>query len=136
MDAIKTQQKYPKSISRFERTTGRHAIWRDKVTGVFKMWLCTEIRRKNKKPVNNHYNYILLKFFLDFLNKHTYFAKKSLVGIYIEKAHSSVDEEDEIKKEFGRIIRQHVKYDILEKYSYYNYKINKVMLRDFYAIGN
>ena len=46
----------------------------------------------------------------------------------MDKTKQSKDNHDEIWKEFGTIIRQHVKYGILEKYSYTNFKINKVSL--------
>jgi len=139
-------EKRPDLVLRFERETGTKAILKNgKITGQFKVWLRKKIKEKNKKlneknkppkpPINNPYNHILLEFFLDFLNEHTYFAKNTLVGIYIQKAHPSVDEFDEIRRKFGTIIRQHVKIGVLEKYSYRTFKINKDMLEKIVNIN-
>lgn len=118
-------EKHPKLISKFEKETGTKAILKNgKITGQFKHWLQQKINEKNGQSINNP----LLKFFLNFLNEHHYFSKKLLVFNYIQKAQPPVDEFDDIRKKFGTIIRQHVKYGVLEYYSVHNFKINKIVL--------
>lgn len=45
IDITKFKNKYPKLISTFEKETGSHAIWGNKLTGLFKHWL---YRKRNK----------------------------------------------------------------------------------------
>ncbi len=124
MNTLDFKQEHSKEILEFEKETGKQAILRNgRVTGNFKLWL----HENNIQLINTPCNH-LLKFFLDFLKEHHYFSKKTLVGIYIQKAHPSKDEFDEIWKEFGRIIRRHLKSGVLEYYSVHNFKINKLVL--------
>jgi len=62
-------EKHPKLVLMFERETGKHAIWGNKITGYFKHWLRQKIKYKtlicsicgkkfrNKKALIGHLNW-------------------------------------------------------------------------------
>ena len=123
MNTLDFKQEHSKEILEFEKETGKHAILYGRVTGNFKLWLSKR---------NNY----LFNFFLNYFQEHHYTTKKQMVAFYIQKKQPSEEELIHTQKKVGTVIRQYVKIGILEKYSKISYKINKIVLRDFYAIGN
>lgn len=120
---------YSRLIFDFRKENPRRPPFRsNNFTKTFLDWLLSQknikITYKHQKINSDSYNHIP-DFFLNFLKEHTYFSKNIIVGIYIDKTQSSKDNYNIIKKEFSEIIRRHLKYNVLEKYSAKTYKINK-----------
>jgi hypothetical protein len=74
------------------------------------------------KPYNS-----ISEFFANFLKEHAYLSKK-IAEIYIDAKQPHVDEYGNIRRMFRSLINQHMKSEVLERYSHNNYKINKEMV--------
>ena len=128
MVELKNPEKYPKLISRFERDTGKNAIWHNNLTGNFEKWLNQKIELKNgyicddpncpkfghkfkskrglaqhKSWYNREYKPIskdspILEFFSNFLKEHAYFSRNLIIGIYKDTVQPPADEYDNIRK--------------------------------------
>ncbi len=134
MDINEFQNKYSNLISNFEKTTGRNAIWHNEITNPF----IEHLQEKNikinyklpKTLIPKRYNYIhhISKFWLKFLQDHTYFSKKKVIDDYILEYYSPKNKCGSIKRDFNNLIRYFLKYGIVEHHSRDTYKINKELV--------
>ena len=136
MNIDEFKQKYPNLITKFrEENPHKCPFLNTRITKFFLYWLQQQKNlkvtyKRSEQTEIKQYNHIS-EFFSNFLKEHAYFSQHLIIGIYTDKIQPSVDEYGEIKKEFGKLIREHVKYGILEKYNRDTYKINKELVESY-----
>ena len=131
MDIYEFQDKYSNLISNFEKETGKCAIWNNNFTILF----MNRLQQNNikitfrlpKSLIPKRYRYLseISEFWLEFLQDHSYFARKRITEDYITEYSISKDKCGSIKIEFKGILKHLLKYGIIEYYSLMVYKINK-----------
>lgn len=156
---LNNQEKYPKLISRFERETGKNAVYNGKITGGFENWInqkikmifiCNDINCRDygkkfpsERALNSHKswhnryfrvasrNNNISKFFLNFLNEHVYFTKNQLIASYIEINKPLKENHTKIRKELLQLAYHLSRIGVLANYTKFTYKINKEKLKEY-----
>lgn len=130
MNINEFKYKYSEVVSEFlEENPGKRAFWGKTCT----KRLLDFLQQKNIKIIYkftkgkppNH----VLEFFLNFLKEHSYFSKKLLIETYLQKINSFGDKFS-CEREFKVLIRRYLIYNVIEKYSIANYKVNKDKLSE------
>lgn len=131
-----------KLFSKYEKETGKNAIWCGGITGQFEYWLWQQnnirLRIKNVKipkieiseskiEMSNSDKIEMSKFFKNFLNEHAYVPKK-IADVYTDVLYLNNVQYNISKNYFRKLIRENVKSGVLTRHSNTNYKINKEML--------
>lgn len=159
-------KKYPKLVKAFEKETGRHFIYNNKVTGIFEAWLNQKIKYKNgffcddsdcpdygkefpsKRSLTSHNIWCnrkprplkmdddISKFFVKFLFEHSYFSSFILFGICKDTVKPHKDEYKSTKRKLFSLTRYHLILGVIEKYNTRTYKINKEVLIELYGNGD
>ena len=131
MDIYEFQDKYSNLISNFEKETGKCAVWNKTFTISFTKHLQQKNIKINYKlpkllvPKRYHYLPEISEYWLEFLQDHSYFARKRVMEDYIREYYSPKNRCENIKKEFRQILIHLLKYGIIERYSLMVFKINK-----------